>query len=173
MNDFQSLFNLLIKDIRTDLTKEFDRNFERKAFFNIAWKPSKHNDIGSLMNRTGRLRSSITAKQFINSIEWTSAEAYADIHNSGGKIMVTQKMKRFFWYRLRLATGGNSKNMNSEALFWKYMALKKVGSVIEIPQRQFIGDHPMVDNVVNNVFSDWMANDVQPYITQQLNNLIK
>lgn len=59
MQGFQQLFNLLLKNIKIELDDEFDRNFERKAFFNIAWKFAKRNTMGSLMVRTGALRKSL------------------------------------------------------------------------------------------------------------------
>lgn len=174
MQTFQQLFNQLLNDIRIELNDEFDRNFERKAFFNTAWQPAKHNTIGSLMMRTGALRSSLCS-QIIgnNAIKWESSLPYADMHNSGGTITVTPKMKGFFWYRFRMATGGNNKNLNPEALFWKAMALKPVGSVIIIPKRQFIGDHPMVHQSIRNISDDWFNNDVKKFIDDQLNNIVR
>lgn len=74
--------------------------------------------------------------------------AYADIQNNGGKITVTQKMRDFFWYKYRMATGENNKNLNAEALFGKVMAQKRVGSVIVIEKRQFIGNHPQVHTAI-------------------------
>lgn len=174
MQGFQQLFNLLLKDIKIELDDEFDRNFERKAFFNIAWKSAKHNTIGSLLVRTGALRKSMFPSQLNgNTITWTSSLPYADIQNSGGKITVTQKMRGFFWYKYRMATGGNNKNLNAEALFWKAMALKKVGSVIVIEKRQFIGDHPQVHTAIKNTADDWVANDLKPFIDKQLNDMIR
>jgi len=35
---------MVLRDIKTDLADEFDRNFERKAFFNDPW-PQKHTPI--------------------------------------------------------------------------------------------------------------------------------
>ena len=174
MQTFQQLFNLLLKDIKIELDDEFDRNFERKAFFTTAWKPAIHNTGGSLMMCTGALRKSLRSEIVGgNSIKWESSLPYADIHNSGGTITVTPKMKGFFWYRFRMATGDDKKNVNSEALFWKAMALKKVGSTIVIPQRQFIGDHPMVHQKVKTVTDDWFNNDVKQYLDEQLNNIIR
>jgi hypothetical protein len=174
MQTFQEIFKHLLKDIQVGVNDEFDRNFERKAFFNTAWKPAVHNSIKSLLMRSGALRKSL--RSYIvggNSIKWESSLPYADIQNSGGTIIVTQKMKGFFWYQFRLATGGNNKNLNPEALFWKAMALKRVGSVITIPQRQFIGAHPTVDQIVKNVTDGWFINDLKPFIDQRLNNMIK
>lgn len=181
--NIQQLFNQLLKDIKVELDDEFDRNFERKAFFNTAWKPAKHDTIGSLMMRTGALRKSLQS-QIIhnNAIKWQSSLPYANIHNTGGTITVTPKMKGYFWYRYRMATGSTMFNnkkevrknkinqrLTTEALFWKTMALKKVGSQIHIPQRQFIGKHPVVHQTVKDVTDDWFNTDVKNFI----NNVLK
>lgn len=174
MQTFQQLFLQLVKDIKIELDDEFDRNFERKAFFTTAWKPAQRNTIGSLLMRTGALRKSLQS-QIIhgNAIKWQSSLPYADIHNRGGSITVTPKMKGFFWYRYRMATGGNNKNVNPEAMFWKAMALKRVGSQIHIPQRQFIGEHPVVHQSIKSVADEWFENDVQNFVTNQLKNIVK
>lgn len=174
MQGFQQVFNQLLKDIKIELDDEFGRNFERKAFFNIAWKAAKRNTIGSLLVRTGALRSSMFPSQLNgNTITWSSSLPYANIQNFGGKVSVTQKMRKFFWYKYRMATGGNNKNLNPEALFWKAMALKKVGSVIVIEKRQFIGEHPQVHTAIKNTADDWFAYDLKPFIDKQLNDMIK
>lgn len=174
MQTFQQLFLQLVKDIKIELDDEFDRNFERKAFFTTAWKPAKRDTIGSLMMRTGALRKSLSSQIISNNaIKWTSSLPYANIHNAGGTITVTTKMKGFFWYRYRMATGGDKKNMNPEALFWKAMALKRVGSVIVIPKRQFIGEHPVVHQNIKNIADDWFNNDVQNFVNNQLKNMVK
>jgi phage gpG-like protein len=174
MQDFRQLFNQLLKDVKIELDDEFDRNFERKAFFTTAWKPAVINTTGSLMARTGALRKSLRSGIFgTDAIKWESSLPYANIHNSGGTVTVTQKMKGFFWYRFRTVTGGDNKKTTPEALFWKAMALKRVGSVITIPQRQFIGDHPQVQRAVRQATDGWFRNDFKPAVDKQLNNMIK
>lgn len=174
MQGFQQLFNLLLKDIKIELDDEFDRNFERKAFFDRQWHPAIRNTIGSLLNRTGALRKSLRSEiEGKNSIKWESSLIYADAQNAGAKITVTQKMKNFFWYKFIMATGGDKRNMNAEATFWKAMALKKVGSIIVIEKRQFIGDHPQVHTAIKNTADDWIANDLKPFIDKQLNDMIR
>ncbi len=180
MQAFQKIFRQLLKDIRVELDDEFDRNFERKAFFNTAWKPAKYNSDASLLMRTGALRKSLRS-QIIgnNAIKWQSSLPYANIHNHGGTITVTPKMKKFFWYRYNLATGGvksnkkgkqdNAEKLTKEALFWKAMALKKVGSQIHIPQRQFIGDHPMVHQIVRNVADEWFKTEIKNFVDSKIN----
>lgn len=184
MNTYQQLFNQLLRDIKVELDDEFDRNFERKAFFNTAWKLAKYNTIGSLMMRTGALRKSLQS-QIIhnNAIKWQSSLPYANIHNAGGTIVVTKKMKGFFWYRYRMATGSmmvNSKKevrknkfnqkLTSEAIFWKAMALKPVGSVITIPKRQFIGEHAVVHQAIREIAGDWFRNDLKNFINNRFKN---
>ena len=160
-NDF---FTNLLKDIKTDLKDEFDKNFERKAFFNEPWAVTKMgNNRGSLMMRSGDLRKSIGASIDYSggTIHFTSSLPYASIHNQGGVIIVTAKMKKYFWAMYYKASGAvstkangaasNSKRnkmLSGEAEFWKAMALKKVGDKLTITKRQFIGNHQNVQNIV-------------------------
>ena len=124
----------ILNDLRVELSDEFDRNFQRKAFFDKSWPPRKMNGKGSLLMVTGKLRRSIRSRVDADSVVWETSERYAAIHNYGGSITVTAKMKKFFWYKYKVT--------KDDA--WKWMALMKTGSVITIPQRQFLGDHPEV-----------------------------
>jgi len=156
LNNFLKNFT---KDVEVHLTQEFDRNFERKAFFNKKWPGTKHTyRKGSLLNRTGKLRQSIKSNNKSNTIRWSSAFPYASLHNEGGKIVVTKKMISFFWamfYKVNGVTnkgkGQRNKKLQDEAAKWKAMALMKVGTVMTIDQRQFIGWHPMVDRHIKKV----------------------
>ncbi len=81
----------IIKDVKTDLTDEFDRNFERKAFFDKKWKTNElPNKVGSLMMRSGNLRNSINSKIEGDRIIFSSSLPYASIQNEGGEITVTK-----------------------------------------------------------------------------------
>ena len=53
-----------LRDVRVELLEEFDRNFEREAFFNERWVRRKHHDDRSrgLLVRTGTLRRSLRAE---------------------------------------------------------------------------------------------------------------
>lgn len=161
----QDFFKNIIQDIKVDLTDEFDRNFERKAFFDKMWEQNKiPNHRGSLMMRSGKLRSSIGAKTTNNSITWSSSMPYASIHNQGGEIVVTAKMKRFFWAMFYKANGAvtktakgdarnndRNKKLTVEAQIWKALAMQKVGAKMNIKQRQFIGDHPQVHQRIEHI----------------------
>jgi phage gpG-like protein len=99
---------------------------------------------------------------------------YAVIHNEGGLLTVTDKMKSFFWAMYYKSSGAAKGQKNSrgkalslEAGLWKAMALKKVGSRIKIDARPFIGPHPQVDNAVERVFDDTMK-EFEQFIHQTL-----
>lgn len=161
----QDFIKNMLQDIRVDLTDEFDRNFERKAFFDKPWEnTSIPNRKGSIMMRTGKLRRSVKSKQTNNQITWSSSLPYASLQNQGGEVIVTEKMKRFFWAMFYKTNGAVSvtkkgdarnndrnKRLTSEAATWKALALQKVGEKMKIKQRQFIGDHPQVRQRIEHV----------------------
>lgn len=172
---------LTLKDIKVKVGEEFDRNFEREAFFIDKWARRKHNDDQSrrLLTQSGKLRHSIKEEVTTtdHSVIFTSSVPYAAIHNEGGTITVTRKMKKYFWYRYLLIVGSkrnrpeenllseklqrkkngelrnNKKNreLTEEVKFCKAMALKRVGSKIVIPKRQFIGMHPEVERIIQEI----------------------
>ncbi len=157
-----------LTDIKVKLGEEFDRNFERKAFFDEKWPATKLTyHRGSLMMRTGRLRKSLLSpKVTSNGIIWSSSLPYADIHNNGGEIRVTPQMRKFFWAKYYQTSSATTKKKNGEASSsarnrklsieaeqWKVLALKPIGSIIKIEKRQFIGSHPQVDKHIKEVIN--------------------
>ena len=165
----QDFIKNIIQDLKVDLSDEFDRNFERKAFFDKAWENTKlPNHRGSLLMRSGKLRRSLKARESNNSINWSSSLPYASLQNEGGEIEVTARMKRFFWAMFFKAEGATTfkrdkdknvilrqternKKLTAEAAMWKALALQKVGAKMKVKQRQFIGDHPQVRQRVEHV----------------------
>lgn len=179
--DLQRRINLLVretlKDIKKEALEEFDRNFEREAFFNQKWARRKYNDDTSrgLLVQNGTLRRSIKGEiTDHDSVLIYTTELYANIHNEGGTITVTRKMKSHFWKMYYTVTGGKaadgfSKNLqrkkngaprnnkrnralSAEAEFYRRMAMKKAGSKITIPKRQFIGNHPDLEKLLKEIF---------------------
>ena len=151
----KQLLNDILNDIRVELSDEFDRNFQRKAFFDRPWKPrSFPNSKGSLLMVTGKLRRSIRSSVSSDSVVWETSEAYAAIHNYGGTVTVTDKMKRFFWYKYRATKDDH----------WKWMALMKTGAKIKMPQRQFLGDHPVVRKRAEDIVRRKLGNAAQQLI---------
>lgn len=132
----------ILEDMRVELSDEFDRNFERKGFFSDKWKPRAHDyPRGSLLMVSGAMRRSAQGKVSGDGVRFSSSLPYAALHNEGGQITVTGKMKRFFWAKFR-ETG---------EVGWKYMALMPVGRVMNIPERRFIGDGPDTQRIIRDV----------------------
>lgn len=168
--EINELEKKIVRDLAVELSDEFDRNFERKAFFDQKWPTAKlNNSRGSLLNRTGNLRRSIRYKVSENMITFSSSLPYASIHNKGGEIEVTEKMKKYFWAMYYKAFGGittkksgaeskSKKNiaLSVEAQKWKGLALMKVGQKIKVEKRQIIGDHPQVAKIIKSVIDDNM-----------------
>ena len=172
----------ILSDLRVELTDEFDRNFERKAFFDRPWpQVTIPNKRGSLLMRSGALRRSIRSQLQGNSIRFYSSLPYAAIQNDGGAIVVTAKMKRFFWamyysliskitYNVRTKSANYNKKaqtVSQEARYWKAMAINPIGSRIIIKPRPFIGHHPQVDKAVRRVV-DSNLNEIQTYLKSHL-----
>ncbi len=143
----------ILTDLKVELMDEFDRNFERKAFFDKPWLPTRANRRGSTLMRSGALRRGNRAIVAGHSIHFSNSLPYARIQNEGGVIIVTRKMQKYFW-AMYYRSGGKGKKLNAEAQYWKFMALKKVGSRIVIRERRFIGHHPQVDRAVKRVVDD-------------------
>jgi phage gpG-like protein len=144
----KTLLTDIINDLRVDLTAEFDRNFERKGFFNDPWPDTKHgNHRGSLMIRSGDLRRGLESD--IDSgigVRFTNSMPYATIHNEGGTThpTVTPKMRAWAW-AMHKETGED---------WYKHIALTKKDKLeVKIPKRQFIGDHPEVHKIVEECIS--------------------
>lgn len=167
--EIQTIIRRILEDIRVDLTDEFDQNFERQAFFSEAWQRRKSptRPGGHILVDTGRLRRSIQSRVDGSSITFFSTEPYAAIHNEGGEIVVTAKMKKFFWWKYYSAQGsfgrkkdGSRRNdkrtvqLSTEAEFWKFMALKKAGTTIRIPRRRFLGTSPEVERIVRSIIEE-------------------
>ena len=187
--NLQSIIKNILNDIRVDLTDEFDQNFERQAFFSEAWQRRKSptRQGGHILVDTGQLRRAIHSRITDNTITFYSDLPYAAIHNEGGEIIVTAKMKRFFWHKYYETTGaftrkksGHTRKKNSsptgggregapEAEFWKFMALKKAGTTIRIPRRQFLGTAPEVEQAVRNIIEE----NITDYIEQAIDFEIK
>jgi phage gpG-like protein len=167
--DMQGVIRNILRDLRVELTDEFDKNFERQAFFSEAWqrRRSPLRPGGTTLMNTGALRRSIGSREEGDSIIFSSTLPYAAIHNEGGDIEVTARMKRYFWakYYETAGTFGRRKDgtkrrdrqtqqLTTEAEFWRCMALMKVGSKIRIPKRTFVGYAPEVERSVREIIEE-------------------
>ena len=69
-------------------------------------------------------------------------------------------MEEKFLFALE-ANRQKAESISKEAEFWRAMALKKVGSKIKIPQRQFMGEHPEVEKIVRDIINQELTNFIQ------------
>ena len=175
----------ILKDIQVEMSDEFDKNFEREAFFSEKWqrRTSPIRDEGrAILTDSGALRKSIVSRTSENSITFFTTLPYAAIHNDGGEIVVTKRMKRFFWHKYYEATGsfGRRKDgrlrkdqrnarLETSSDFWKFMALKKAGSTIKIPRRRFLGTSPEVEQAVREIVEE----NLTEYFSKEYNIIIK
>lgn len=169
-NDVARIIKQILKDIRVEMEDEFKTNFERRAFFSEAWERRKspiRNEGRAILIDTGQLRRSISSRVTENSVIFYTDLPYAAIHNDGGEIKVTKRMKGYFWHKYYEATGSfgrrkdgtlrrTKKNarLTTEADFYKWMALKKEGSTIKIPRRRFLGTSPEVEQAVREIIEE-------------------
>lgn len=180
-SETQVIIRRILRDIQVELKDEFDKNFERQAFFSESWQrlssPTRRG--GHILVGTGSLRRSITSRVTDNSIRFFSTLPYASIHNEGGEIVVTERMKRYFWHKHYEATSGfgrkkdgskrndkRTRRLTEEAEFWKWMALKKAGTKIRIPRRQFLGASPEVEKAVTEIIEE----NLNEYIEDTIKN---
>lgn len=177
------LHKSILRDIKYELDDEFDLNFQRQAFFDAPWRKRKP-DIrsgGALLIDSGALRRSIQSTIAGDTIRYSSDKPYANLHNEGGSIRVTEKMKRYFWWKYLSVAGSVVRNKagatriskanrirSGKAEFYKAMALKKTGSKIVIPQRQFIGSHSKIDQAVESIVDQRVEEHINKSIHQLL-----
>lgn len=157
-------------------TQHFKDNFTKGGFVNGGlqpWPPSKRLSSGGqgADSKYGTLLSS--RKHLYSSINYTPSTAkvtifndvvYAQIHNEGGTIGITPKMRGYAWHRYYELTGKGKSGSNSpktrkegknaepvvesaEAKMWKGLALTKK-QFVTIPKRQFMGQSAELDDKI-------------------------
>lgn len=163
------LLRQILRDIEVEVLDSASMNFRDQGFFGEKWKrrvgPLRPG--GATLVDTGRLRRSISSEIQGTAIVFTYGERYAPYHNEGAEVRVTARMKRFFWAKYKEATGAfgrkkdgslrsdkRNQRLGGEAEFWKWMALKKEGSVIKIPRRRFLGSSPQLEAAVREIIEE-------------------
>lgn len=139
----------------------FQDNFHKGGFVNNGlhkWTPAKRltsgrnsaaAKYGTLLSSRNHLFSGIQYIPGDGRVTISNPVQYAAAHQFGETVTVpiTPKMRRFAWAKHYEAGGGGDsdtegeENTNTEASFWKGMALtKKTSLSIKLPARPFIGD---------------------------------
>lgn len=148
--------------------KFFREGFVKKGWNGVPFKPwAKSNSpfTRQLMYNEGSLMHSVRVmRETPSQVVVGSDSRYGAIHNQGGTITVTAKMKRFWWAKYYEA-GGGGKKLNKKAQFCRNMALQPVGKQIKMPQRQFIGESA----VLMKQFDTWLKKTIEIEFTDNLN----
>ena len=136
MLDPKTLKKNILQDLRVELTDEFDRNFERKAFFGNRWKPRRSEGRGTLLLVTSTLRRSIRRSSVVgDGVRFTSQVPYATVHNEGGTI-------------------AQNVPAHQRRRHGKTHDVRAHQRRINMPQRQFIGDGPDTRRIIKSVIDD-------------------
>lgn len=144
------------------------QNFRQGGFYGSRWKEPLRRDLGfegaegeygPLLSRQDHLMSSTDSIPGTARVTIRNTAEYASVHNEGGSMTVTPKMKKYFWARFFRSSGERSGSAarkpatSREASFWKAMALKRAGSLIRIPRRRFLGESPQLTRLVSNIIN--------------------
>lgn len=127
----------ILEDMRVKLSDEFDRNFERKAFFSDKWKPRAHDyPRGSLLVVSGAMRRSAQGEVSGDGVRFSSSRPYTTLHNEGGSGFKPVKA------HTRKSRKG------------KIYTVRAHQRKFTMPQRQFIGDGPDTQRIIRDVIDD-------------------
>lgn len=159
--DIDIAIKRILTRIEVEYHDEFDMNFKRSGWFAEAWKrrvgPLRPD--GRTLIDTNRLHGSFTSYVKGDQVYFAFDAPYGQTHNEGADIRVTRRMKGYFLKKYRdnftgAGTGrkgwgrGGKEAMTPVEAFWYHMAMKKEGSLIHIPRRQFVGMPPNFETMV-------------------------
>lgn len=173
----------------TKAMQHFRDNFARGGFMDgslQAWPSTwrqqtlsgTSGQYGPLMSRTNNLRNRILFRASAGRVRIYNDLIYAAIHNNGGNITITPKMRKKFWamYYEALgeskATAGMGKgrlkgktvahlNATAESEKWKRMALTKK-TQFRMPQRKFIGPSQTLTRELRRTIEDEIRKVLTP-----------
>lgn len=136
----------ILEIVAIESINHFKQSFEDEGFTDRSldkWDTRKtkrlsRNESKTLSDR-GELSESIDYRIDGNTIIIFSDKPYAQIHNEGGTITVTPKMRSFFLFKMQEAIDYGSIEI---AEFWRAMFFS---DEIKMPKRQFIGKSEMLD----------------------------
>lgn len=134
-----NIYDDILRDARVKLTEMFDNNFREQGFFGKKWaatKVSKTNKRGrgSILVVTGAMRRSIRSCVRGMAVVFSSHLPYTALHNEGGNFAITIRA-----HTRTVKKTGNTYNVRTHS------------RQMSMPQRQFIGDHPKVQEVLAGI----------------------
>ncbi len=159
---------LTLKDIKTEAKEEFDRNFQREAFFTEKWKRRRYaqDETRGILQQSGTLRKKHTGRDhgrqqgssiyFIRSLCQDTQRRWNHYrYPKDERIFLDQVQGSYgqngIYPERELRRTRKNRQLSSDAEFYRAMALKKVGSKIVIPRRQFIGTHPDLEKLLQEI----------------------
>lgn len=160
MQKLQALKDYIDNDvpevIGTESVNHFKQNFQRESFDGkTKWKTRATKRAGSTnsqktLTKSTDLAESIDYKVQGKTIIIYTDKVYAQIHNEGGEIQVTPKMKKQFWALHYQAKNDGDADRADQ---FKSMALAKK---IVMPQRQYMGEsQELIDAIVAKLTRDF------------------
>ena len=163
------------------------KRFTDSAFNGSTWKEPYRRKLSfkgaqatykTLLSGTNHLRDSTYFKPELGKVYIRNQVEYAQIHNEGGSITVSAKMKKYFWYRYALAKGSRltkkrggirktkgNEALTREAMFWRNMALKRQGSAIRMPRRRFMAPDANMEKEIRKIIEKEMQLFIKNYGT--------
>ncbi len=135
----RNIYDDILRDARVKLTEMFKNNFREQGFFGEKWvatKASKTNKRGrgSILIVTGAMRRSIRSMIRGMAVVFTSNLPYTALHNEGGSFAVN----------VRAHSRTSKKTGNTHAV-------RSHTRQMNMPQRQFIGDHEKVREALGDI----------------------
>jgi len=186
--DFSAIGKDLLKNASryagSESVKFFKESFVNEGFSDtsfVAWPKTTNPMAGKrTMYKSGTLMQSIRKVEgTMRRVVVESGTDYSEIQNNGGTITVTPQMKKFFWAKfyefsgkVKLNKEGTAASYNKsnkaisvKAMFFRRMALMKVGSKLKIPKRQFMGN----SQTMMTQFDTWYKGQVDISFKEHLN----
>lgn len=155
-----------------EVMESIDQNFRSESFFGAPWAPrvvQKGNEGKAILVQTGRLRRSFRLATSGLTIRIFTETPYAEIHNEGGTIsgaVNVEAYERNTYGSTALARPKRKDGKEDER--FKKRSKEKTGSHmvkahtrnvnLDIPQRQFMGDHPKLDKKIQALIEAGLDN---------------
>lgn len=140
--------------IGVEAVNHFKSNFAAEGFDGNKWAARKTKLRLNKKVLTGQgsgdhLGDSIDYRVDGNTTVIYTDKPYGQIHNEGGEITVTPKMKKFFWAKSMEAKEAGDTDLQEQ---YKWMALSKT---ITIKQRQFMGESSALnEKIISKITRD-------------------
>ncbi len=144
-----------------------DENFRSQSFFGDPWEPRKDGDTGrAILVKSGRLRRSFSLDVSRLQVIVRSDAPYAEIHNEGGLVdnvaAVPAHTRRRFSTE-EVSAPGARKPRYVKSLIGKHQVQAHTRQLNhQMPQRQFLGDHPQLTERLNRLLQTQLIRIFRP-----------